>query len=267
MTSEEEHRMRPAAVAGLFYPDDTGQLCHQLDNFLHANSQPTGDCPKALIVPHAGYVYSGAIAGSAYSLLQPVAEQITKVVLLGPCHYVPVNYLALPEAEYFQTPLGHVELDRDLIWKIESLPQVIRSAETHAREHALEVQLPFLQRLLRNFTLLPLVVGQVSPEQVCEVLVCVWGGPETLILVSSDLSHYLDYETALKVDKSTSRSIVQLDDHIRPEQACGCYSVNGLLRVARQKNLSSRCIDLGNSGDTSGDRDRVVGYGAYAFYY
>ena len=256
---------RPPAVAGMFYPGDPATLSATVDQLL-ADSTGTADSrPKALIVPHAGYVYSGSTAAAAYATLAPWAAGIHRVVLLGPTHRVAVDGIALPEAEAFATPLGTVRLDAQAITVIASLPQVVFSDHVHAFEHSLEVHLPFLQRVLGQFTLVPLAVGHAGPEAVAEVLDKLWDGPETLIVVSSDLSHFLPYATAQQVDGNTCRHILQLDTHIHPEQACGAYPINGLLLAAGRRGLKPTLLGLCNSGDTAGDRSRVVGYAAFAF--
>ena len=261
-------RIRPAAVAGSFYPGQRAALGEQIDRFLTGAAAPaeTVTPPKALIVPHAGYIYSGPIAASAYRLLAGHAGGVRRVVLLGPVHRVPVRGLALPEAEGFATPLGVVPLDRRSIAAIRDLPQVGVSGAAHAFEHSLEVQLPFLQSVLDDFTLVPLAVGDASPDEVAEVLERLWGGTDTVIIVSSDLSHYLTYDEARRTDRSTVDTILALGpDEITHHQACGGTPVNGLLRAARAHGLRARLLDLRNSGDTAGDRDRVVGYAAVAF--
>lgn len=258
-------RVRSPAVAGMFYPADAQILQQEIEDLLrHASAKSA--IPKAIIAPHAGYRFSGAVAASVYAQLKPLREKIKRVVLLGPCHRVPVRGLAAPEDEQFETPLGRIEIDQAALEAVEDLPQVIHSRMAHLQEHSLEVQLPFLQSVLNDFKLVPFVVGQASPEDVAQVLERLWGGEETLIVISSDLSHFLDYPTAKEVDQHTSDAIVHLQPQIEPEQACGCFSVNGLLEVARRKQLQSEMLDLRNSGDTAGPRDQVVGYGAYVFH-
>lgn len=256
--------IRPPAVAGLFYPADPGQLAHEVQEFL-TEVRPQTLHPKALIVPHAGYLYSGPIAASAYATLQDIAPRIRRVVLLGPTHRVAVRGLAVPDAEAFDTPLGRVMLDTNALRAIAYLPQVVVSTAAHAQEHALEVQLPFLQSVLGDFTLLPLAVGMATAEEVAEVLEAVWGDDGTLIVVSSDLSHYLPYATAQRVDAQTADAILHLKQPISHEQACGGTPVSGLIIAARHHGLTPHLLDLRNSGDTSGARDRVVGYAAFAF--
>lgn len=258
-------RTRPAAVAGTFYPGDAATLSLTVDRLLAAARHEASLHPKALIAPHAGYVYSGAMAAEAYAALAPWAGQIHRVVLLGPTHRVAVNGIALPESEVFSTPLGSVRLDTQGVASIAELPQVVFSEQAHAFEHSLEVHLPFLQRLLPRFTLVPLAVGHASPEAVADVLDILWRGPETVIVVSSDLSHFLPYGTAQQVDSNTCRHILQLDTHIRPEQACGAYPINGLLLAAARRGLKPTLLGLCNSGDTAGERSRVVGYAAFSF--
>ena len=257
-------KIRAAAVAGTFYPEDRAQLTREVSALL-AVAEATALRPKALIVPHAGYVYSGPVAASGYALLAPLAGQIRRVVLLGPGHRVAVRGLALPDAEAFETPIGRVAIDLAAVGQIAHLPQVSVNPRAHAQEHSLEVQLPFLQQLLPEFKVLPLVVGEASPEEVAEVLEILWGGPETLILISSDLSHFLPYATAKLVDGRTAEAILQLHGPLTHEQACGGTPVNGLLLAARNHGLIPHLLDLRNSGDTAGPRDQVVGYGAFAF--
>ena len=260
-------QIRNPAVAGVFYPDDPAVLQHQLRGFL---SQETSveNRPKALIVPHAGYIYSGPVAASAYAQLAPIREQIQRVVLLGPAHRVGFRGLAATSAEYFSTPLGLVRIDRGAMDGILSLPQVRIFDDAHLEEHSLEVQLPFLQTVLeKDFGLIPLVVGETEAGEVAEVIEKLWGGPETLLVISSDLSHYQDYETARRLDSATSAAIEQLNpEALDYQHACGRNPVSGLLVAARHHHLRARTLDLRNSGDTAGGRDRVVGYGAYAFF-
>ena len=256
---------RPPAVAGAFYPGDPATLSATVDQLLAEAEPVSGIQPKALIVPHAGYVYSGSTAATAYAMLAPWAKTIRRVILLGPTHRVAVDGIALPEAEVFSTPLGRVRLDAQAIAVIADLPQIVFSDKVHAFEHSLEVHLPFLQRVLECFTLIPLAVGDAAPEAVAEVLDLLWDGPETLIVVSSDLSHFLPYATAQQVDSNTCRHILQFDTHIKPEQACGAYPINGLLLTARQRGLTPTLLGLCNSGDTAGDKNRVVGYASFSF--
>lgn len=256
--------VRPPAVAGMFYPGNAQTLSHDVRDML-AQARPSELAPKALIVPHAGYIYSGEIAAAAYATLLPIAAHIRRVVLLGPTHRVAVHGLALPDADAFATPLGTVQLDSELTQRITHLPQVVISREAHALEHALEVQLPFLQSVLKDFTLLPLAVGVATAEEVAEVLDTVWGGEETLIIISSDLSHYLPYATAQRVDNETAQSILKLRQPIAHDQACGGTPVSGLIIAALRHHLTPHLLDLRNSGDTAGSRDQVVGYASFAF--
>jgi len=257
---------RQAAVAGVFYPDEAICLAQAIQAYLPPVTTPAA-VPKAIVAPHAGYVYSGAIAGTVYAQLQAARETIRRVVLLGPSHRVPLRGMALPEVAWFQTPLGNVPIDQPLQAQVQALPGVLLSDHAHALEHSLEVHLPFLQTVLHDFTLLPLVLGQTQPEQVAAVLDCVWGGAETLIVVSSDLSHYLTYAAACVRDKRTSEAIVALDyASMVGEDACGVSPLKGLLMLAKRKGMQVQALDVRNSGDTAGDKSRVVGYGAYAFY-
>jgi AmmeMemoRadiSam system protein B len=262
------NRVRPAAVAGLFYPGVAQELAREVADLMASVQQApaTQPVPKAIVAPHAGYIYSGPVAASVYSQLAPARAQIRRVVLLGPTHRVAVRGLALPAATGFATPLGVVEIDLPAVAMLRCMPQITESAAAHALEHSLEVQLPFLQTVLEQFTLLPLAVGDASPEEVAQVLDKLWDGPETLIVVSSDLSHYLAYRNAQEVDRATADAILKLSTDIGHQQACGATPLTGLMLAARQRGLRPSLIDLRNSGDTAGDRQRVVGYGAFAFY-
>jgi AmmeMemoRadiSam system protein B len=255
--------VRNPAVAGIFYPEDASEL-HALVNAQLDSAEPSNRVPKAIIVPHAGYIYSGPVAASAYASLTKARDTIRRVVLLGPAHRVFLKGLALSSAKRFATPLGTVPIDEDAVKRALSFAQVRVWDEAHAREHSLEVQLPFLQVVLEIFTLVPLVVGDAGPSEIGEVLEVLWGGSETLIVVSSDLSHDHDYETARRLDRATSQAIERLGfEAIQPEQACGRNPIRGLLHVARKYGLRATTLDLRNSGDTAGMRDEVVGYGAY----
>ncbi len=260
---------RPPAVAGNFYAASRDRLSADVSGLLASarteRLPPDGDL-KALIVPHAGYVYSGPVAASAYAALRGSETRIERVVLFGPAHHVPVRGLAAPAADVFETPLGAVTIDRAALRRAEALAQVVIDDRPHAPEHSLEVQLPFLQYLLGSFQLAPFVVGDASAEEVAEVMELLWGGPETLIVVSSDLSHYYDDATARRLDAATSRAIVSLDPGgLGPESACGRVPIGGLLVAARRRGLHVDALDIRNSGDTAGPRDQVVGYGSYAF--
>ena len=239
------------------------ELTEMLDQAVE--DAPAPAFPKLVIVPHAGYIYSGPVAASAYDRLRPARGIANKVVLLGPAHRVPVRGLALPGAGAFDTPLGRIPIDAEGSARIRGLEQVVESREAHALEHSLEVQLPFLQRVLGEFSLLPLVVGEASAEEVAEVLEQVWGGAETVIIISSDLSHYLPYEDARKIDGVTAKAILGFDTGITHQQACGATPVTGALIAAKQHGLTPQLLDLRNSGDTADGRNQVVGYASFAF--
>jgi AmmeMemoRadiSam system protein B len=258
--------VRHAVVDGMFYPAAPGVLRAQVAGYLAGVGPAAARLPKLLITPHAGYEYCGAVAACAYALLGHRREPIIRrVVLLGPAHRVPVRGLATPEADAFETPLGQIALDVASLASLDGLPQVIRDDRAHDYEHSLEVQLPFLQTLLGSFTLVPLVVGDASADAVAQVLELLWGGEETLIVISSDLSHYLPYEQAQALDYATAQRILSLDAGLTTHEACGATAINGALLAARRHGLTPRLLDLRNSGDTAGDRGRVVGYGAIAF--
>ena len=268
ISSEGGKRMtgvRQPAVAGRFYPADPDELRDTIRKFL-APVRSDGPSPKAIIAPHAGYVYSGPIAASAYARLASGRDTIERVVMFGPAHRVLVNGSVLPQATTFLTPLGAVPLDTETIDLVSQLPQVHLSDEAHEWEHCLEVHLPFLQESLGSFRLIPFLVGQIEDEQLRELLEAVWGGPETLIVVSSDLSHYKSYQEARDFDAATSRLIESMcHQELRPDQACGCRPIQALMQVAGRRGLRASVVDLRNSGDTAGPRDQVVGYGAYVF--
>jgi len=254
--------VRAAAVAGQFYPADAAQLASELDSMLGDAAGGTS-CPKAIVAPHAGYIYSGPVAASVYARVRNGAGRISRVVLLGPSHRVGFRGIATSSADFFVTPLGQVPLDRGVIAAIEQLPGVVRMDQAHSLEHSLEVHLPFLQRCLENFCLVPLVVGDAAAAEVAAVIEALWGGPETLIVISSDLSHYLPYDRARAIDAETAGLIEARSGTLNGEQACGCRPLNGLLQVLRQRHLRIDTVDVRNSGDTAGTRDRVVGYGAW----
>jgi hypothetical protein len=263
--------IRPSSVAGTFYPGNNQDLRTTVERLLAEVSPLEGHvppkAPKAIVVPHAGYVYSGSMAARAYAQLIPVRDQITRVILLGPCHRVAVRGLALSSAEAFSTPLGPIELDQHASDHIKMLPQVSVFDQTHRDEHSLEVHLPFLQVVLGDFKLVPLVVGDSSNEEIVQVLDTLWGGPETLIVISTDLSHFLDYDEANAIDTRTCHMIEQLNsEDISRDQACGRIPLKGFLSLAKHKSMRVETLGMNNSGDTAGSKDRVVGYGSWAFY-
>jgi AmmeMemoRadiSam system protein B len=256
-------KARPAAVAGLFYPADRAALQSALDDLLAAAPAADGNV-KAIIAPHAGYPYSGLTAAHAYRLLQAHRARIRRVVLLGPAHRVYLQGMAVPSVGAFTTPLGDVPLDADAIERIRELPGMRVSDEAHAQEHSLEVHVPFLQAVLDDFRLVPIVVGVCPVRDVESVLDALWGGDETLIVASSDLSHFHPYDEARAIDAQTTAQIEARDATLHGEEACGAYALNGLLLAAADHGLEVRTLDVRNSGDTAGDRRRVVGYGSYA---
>jgi len=258
--------VRPAAVAGSFYSGDPSALAAELAELFGGVEQlaPRLGFPKALIVPHAGYIYSGPVAARAFDELAPGRGIVRRVVLLGPVHRVPVRGLALPGAEFFDTPLGRIPVDQAAVAELASLPQVVTSAPAHAMEHSLEVQLPFLQKALGDFALVPLAVGTASMQEVAEVIERLWGGPETVIVISTDLSHYHAYQDAKKIDGSTIMRIASLATDINHEEACGATPLNGLLFLSKKRNLRIELLAACNSGDTAGGKGRVVGYSSFA---
>ena len=263
--ASQRTKIRPPAAAGLFYAAHPDRLRTTVSELLDEAEPSPNVLPKALIAPHAGYVYSGRVAAEAFATLRARAPSIERVVLIGPAHFVPVRGIAAPTVEAFETPLGCVPVDRHALSAIADLPFVVAADAPHAPEHSLEVELPFLQALLANFAVVPLVIGDAVPRDVAEVLRRLWGGPETLIVVSSDLSHYHDYDTARRLDAATAAAIERGDwESLGPNQACGYLAVAGLLVETRRRRLTPQRLSLCNSGDTAGSRDRVVGYGAWA---
>lgn len=260
-------RTRSAAVAGTFYPGDRAALAEEVSRYLAGAAPGAQEAPpKAIIAPHAGYIYSGPVAASIYARLAPLRGKVRRVVLAGPAHRVYVRGAAVPSVEAFASPLGAVTLDAAALGALRGLPFVEVNDRAHALEHSLEVHVPFLQSVLGEFALVPIVVGECTPREMARIYDLLWGGEETLIVVSSDLSHYLPYEAARATDARTARSILGLSDSLGPEEACGAAPINGLLRAARARGLVAEQVDLRNSGDTAGERDRVVGYGAFAFH-
>ena len=255
-------KIRPAACAGSFYPGNRPELEASLDTLLADAAGETASFPKAIIVPHAGYVYSGEVAARAYARL--TGSGLRRVVLLGPAHRHRFCGIALPVASIFETPLGSIPLD-PVCQELASLPNFVGSDEAHRMEHAIEVQLPFLQRVLEKISIVPLLVGNVSPAAVSEIIDRFIGEPETLVLVSSDLSHFHAYDEARALDAATAESIMALDPVLDHEQACGATPVNALLLSARRHGLPPEPIDIRNSGDTHGSRERVVGYASFSF--
>ena len=258
--------IRPPAIAGTFYPFPRQVLESEVNAMLDvAKPAIRTVAPKAIIVPHAGYIYSGPTAAIAYAQLAAARETIRRVVLLGPVHRVAVRGLALPGTDAFETPLGTVEVDQAAIDSIADMSQVVVSSAAHAMEHSLEVQLPFLQTVLDDFKLVPLAVGDATADEVAEVLERLWGGTETLIVISSDLSHFLPYRAAQTVDQESVQNILDMRGSLTHEQACGGTPINGFLLAAKRHKLQPGLLDLRNSGDTAGDKNRVVGYASFAF--
>ncbi|WP_298232328.1 AmmeMemoRadiSam system protein B [uncultured Azohydromonas sp.] len=259
--------LRPAVVDGLFYPAAAPALRAEIAALLAgAASAPAASAPRLLIAPHAGYTYCGPVAASAYALLsQGRAAGVRRVAVLGPAHRVPLRGLAFPSAQAFATPLGEVPVDTAALRGLGDLPQVRCDDRAHEHEHAIEVQLPFLQAVLGDFALVPLVVGEADAEEVAQVLERLWDGAGTLVVISSDLSHYLGHAEAQALDRATARRILAGEPALETHEACGATAINGALLLARRHGLRARLLDLRNSGDTAGDRHRVVGYGAIVF--
>lgn len=259
--------IRPPAVAGMFYPENPIVLKDMIEqNLTQANSASDTSVPKVLIVPHAGYIYSGPIAASAFTLLEPYRQLIKRVVIIGPSHRVGFNGVAISSVDAFDTPLGAIPIDKSAQAKLSEIAGVHIIDEAHAAEHSLEVQLPFLQTILDKFSMVPIVAGDASLQLIENIIETLWGGPETLIVISSDLSHYHTYQTAQQLDQITSQAILNLDvNTIDSQHACGSVGIRGFLTFAQHHPLEASLLDLRNSGDTAGSKDGVVGYGAYLF--
>ncbi|NRB10591.1 MAG: AmmeMemoRadiSam system protein B [Rickettsiaceae bacterium] len=256
--------IKKANVAGQFYPDNQQELSNMLKAFLGKDNQGYKFCPKALIVPHAGYIYSGAVAGFAYTKLFTIKDIIKQVIIFAPAHFFPFTGIATSSVDYFQTPLGDVKVNRDTLAKIADLTNIQILEQAYKGEHSLEVQLPFLQYILKEFTITPLLIGSINYNAIATIMNLLWGDDSTLFIISSDLSHYHPYETAKKIDKETSQAILTKDiAAIKEGSACGRLAIQALLAVAIKKKLQIDLVDLRNSGDTSGSKDRVVGYGSY----
>jgi len=284
-------KIRNPAVAASFYPGDASKLRESVEGYVSTalEAMPAEEkdlrapLPKAIIAPHAGYVFSGAVAGSAYARIVNARGVVTRVVLAGPVHRVPVRALAVSGMDGFATPLGLVPVDKEAVERISKLSQVELNDAPHAGEHSLEVHLPFLQCVLgppgnkrrkaapdkdeAGFSFVPLAVGDADAEETAEVYEALWGGPETLFVISTDLSHFYDYDTARELDSAATRAIEALrPEDIGPRQACGRAPMAGMLVAARRHGLRVKTLDLRNSGDTAGSRGSVVGYGAWALY-
>ena len=257
--------VRPPAVAGTFYPARPADLASTVTGFLDEarTGAESGPVPRAILVPHAGYIYSGSIAARGYVRLEPARDTLHHAVILGPTHRVPVVGLALPAADAMATPLGEVPVAVPDV--LRGLPQVVRSARVHRDEHSLEVQLPFLQTVLGDFDVVPLAVGDATASEVAEVIEALWDEPGTVVVISSDLSHYHSYDRAREIDRATVEAILGLTGPLDHEQACGAYPANGMLRVAVAHHRHPTLYGACNSGDTAGDRARVVGYASIGF--
>ena len=263
---ERSSMVRMPAHAGTFYPSDPAILKRRVERFIAEADDPSHPgILRAIVAPHAGYDYSGPVAGSAYRAVAPHVDGFRRALVLGPSHRVYFRGVALPASDGFRTPLGDLPVDADLKSAVADLEGVAESEEAHRSEHSVEVQLPFLQVALGSPSILPVVVGDAPAGMLAGfILAALEACPDTLVVASSDLSHYLPYATAKEQDQNTAKRIQALEPDISPEEACGCHPVGGLLEVARRSGWRVDCLDLRNSGDTEGDPDRVVGYGAFA---
>lgn len=256
--------VRPAAVAGLFYPDNESECRRQVEHLLSSSRQPALASVNGLIVPHAGYIYSGTVAAAAYRALGAAADSEPLIAVLGPNHRLPLRGMALDSHSHFTTPLGPVALHTGIVAECQQLPGVDYNDAVHRDEHCIEVQLPFLQTLFDSFSLVPVLVGQGDPQPVAN-LIGALQAYGALILISSDLSHFLPYEDARHMDAATSEAISRLASDIQPQQACGCGAINAMNTFARRQGWRAQLLASNNSGDTGADASRVVGYGAYAY--
>ena len=259
-------RIREAAVAGQFYEADPAKLKKHVATLLAGGRETSATGARGLIVPHAGYVYSGSVAATAYRCLQSVRGEIERVALFGPAHRVYLEGMAVPATDAFATPLGRVELDREELDRIAAFPDVCVADEARREEHSLEVQLPFLQEVLGDFSLVPVVVGRCAPSTVAAVMDTLWQRPGTLLVVSTDLSHFHSYSEARSIDAITCSRLLARDHSLDGEDACGAAALNGLMCTRQARTLHMELLDSCNSGDTGGGRDRVVGYGAFILH-
>src|SRR5262245_52607992 len=266
MRIADDRSMRPPTAAGRFYPAAASVLGRLVESFLEAAQVDANAAPKAIIAPHAGYTFSGPVAGSAFRPWALRGQGLNRIAVLGPSHWVDFEGIALPRATNFSTPLGNVPLDLEAVERLRDLPQVFEFDAAHEYEHCIEAELPFLQAFLPRFSIVPLVIGEATDQQVCELIDRLWGGPETGFVISSDLSHYHDYDTARRIDAATAKHIEQARaSELSAELACGFRPLRGFLLCACSRGIAATTIDLRNSGDTAGSRDRVVGYGAFYF--
>lgn len=259
--------IQSSVVAGMFYPADPDELTDLLQTFFAQIPKEYTKIPKAIIAPHAGYIYSGLTAAFAFACLKNLQQKLKRVIVIAPSHRHPFHGIAISSADFFQTPLGKISVDRETLKKLAKFPQVLELDIAFASEHALEVELPFLQTQLQDFQLIPLLAGDASADEVCKVLENLWEDKSTLIVASSDLSHYHPYNVAQKLDLKTIHKMLALDyENLHGEEACGYIGVRGLLKMAKNNHWHAHLIDLRNSGDTAGDKNQVVGYGAIHFY-
>ncbi|MGI2261176.1 AmmeMemoRadiSam system protein B [Shewanella sp. GXUN23E] len=254
-------KVRPTAVAGRFYHSDAATLRAELDGWLEP--LPADPSIRAIVVPHAGYQFSGKVAAQAYRYIRALGERVRRVILVGPAHTMAFDGLALPSADLFVTPLGNVEIDKSLVAKLRDEPKVTVYDLPHAKEHCLEVQLPFLQQALGQFSLLPLLYSRVTPWYLEEMMAKVWDPADTLLVISSDLSHYHEYDEACGLDARSMAMIEEGVPRLTPQQACGATGINALLHLAQHRGWQFERLDYQNSGDTGGNKQRVVGYVSY----
>lgn len=266
VSEEEMVKTRNPAVAGIFYASEPKKLDSEVAHYLTSDFRQSTVRPKILIVPHAGYQYSASVAAKAYLQLQKFSGKIKNVILVGPSHRVAFNGIAVSSADDFKTPLGNVALNKEIIGEmIKNNHDVLYYDAAHQEEHCLEVQLPFLQKVLNKFKIVPLVYGNISPEKLAVALEPYLQDDKNIVIISADLSHYYNYDTAKDIDAETADKINSREPSLTEHMSCGATGINAALILAKKDHLHPDMLELANSGDTSGDKERVVGYGAWSF--
>lgn len=262
---DEMIQHKAPAVAGLFYAANPQQLQQDVGHYLDVDYERNEKKPRILIVPHAGYEYSAQVAAKAYVELGKYSGGIKNVIVVGPAHFVNLKGAALPSHGYFSTPLGEIPVNQQLIDELKENPLFKINDQAFAKEHSVEVQLPFLQKMLKNFKVVPIVYGQVDPQQLAAALQKLAQAEDTVLVFSADLSHYYDAPVAEKIDRQTAKIIAEGNADITAEMSCGAEGINAAMILAKQLQMSSRLLDLTHSGKVRGDMSRVVGYGAWSF--
>ena len=260
-------KIKQADVAGMFYPGEEASLRQMVDGFIQ-KALSFDLRPRAIIAPHAGYIYSGSIAGTAYKTIAAVRDQIENVIIMSPAHRFYLRGIALHMADAFATPLGNIPVNIGIVKKIKQFSSVQWEERSFIQEHGLETHLPFIQRAFKpGIKIVPMIVGECQESEVAEILESVWEDPRNFVIISSDLSHFHSYADAKKLDRNTVDLIQNLDSQsLDTEFACGHYPICGLLNLARNRKLKIKALDIRSSGDTAGSKESVVGYGSFAVY-